>query len=143
VSTPEEPRGWLRFDRIGEVIAEQVDHSWSWTTHSGDSLGAEPGDWMLRRCADGPPWSVRDDIFRASYRHIAGNRWQRTGSVLARPAAAGETVDTLEGPVRTAAGDWVVRGSAGECWPVGAAEFARRYRRVDPQSGGGRGLRLQ
>ena len=130
MTTPEPAGGWQRFERAGEVIAEQICRPWSWTTESGDVMSAEPGDWKLRTGSDGAPWSVRDDIFRSSYRHITGNRWRRTGSVLARPAVDGEVIDTLEGPVTATAGDWVVRGDAAEQWPVGAAEFAERYRRI-------------
>ncbi len=73
------------------------------------------------------PWSVRDDIFRARYEHVDGDRWRRHGVVAARPARTGEVIDTLEGPVTAAEGDWVVRGEQGEQWPVPADEFARRY----------------
>ena len=80
----------------------------------------------------GDEHSVRDDIFRATHEHVGGNRWRRTGTVEARPARAGEVVDTLEGPVTAAEGDWVVRGDAGECWPVPADAFAERYESVGP-----------
>ena len=76
--------------------------------------------------------SVRDDIFRATHEHIGGDRWRRTGTVEARPARAGEVVDTLEGPATAVEGDWVVRGDAGECWPVPADTFAERYESVSP-----------
>ena len=47
--------------------------------------------------------------------------------MTARPARGGEVVDTLEGAVTAAEGDWVVRGEQGEQWPVPADAFARRY----------------
>lgn len=125
---PDPDEGWQRFERAGEVIAEQICEPWNWTAESGDVMSAEPGDWKLRRGDDGAPWSVRDDIFRSSYTHVTGNRWRRMGTVAARPAVDGEVIDTLEGPVTASAGDWVVRGDAGEQWPVGAAQFLERYR---------------
>jgi hypothetical protein len=88
-------------------------------------MQADAGDWRVE--ADGETWSVRDDIFRTSYEHIGGDQWRRRGDVFARPAQAGETVQTLEGPTTASDGDWVVRGADGEEWPVPAREFAERY----------------
>ncbi len=118
---------WQRFRRTGTVIAEQRSQPWSWTSRSGDAVAAGAGDWHVRESEDGDAWSVRDDLFRERYQHIGGNRWRRHGFVDARPAHRGEVVETLEGPVTAADGDWVVRGEQGEQWPVAADEFARRY----------------
>jgi hypothetical protein len=82
--------------------------------------------------ADGKIWSVRDDIFRATYDEAGDGQWRRKGRVQARPAHPGETVNTLEGPTTAADGDWVVRGSDGEQWPVPGDEFARRYTELHP-----------
>jgi hypothetical protein len=117
---------WQMFRRTGTVTAEQRDTSWTWTAHSGETMQAEAGDWAVAD-GGGGTWSVRDDIFRASYQHINGNLWRRIGIVHARPARAGETVETLEGRVTAANGDWVVRGERGEKWTMSAAEFTRRY----------------
>jgi hypothetical protein len=51
--------------------------------------------------------------------------------VTARPAHDGETIDTLEGPVTAMESDWVIKGSRGERWVVGAQIFARRYQPAD------------
>ncbi|MGE2724769.1 hypothetical protein [Mycolicibacterium pulveris] len=120
-------QGWKYFRRIGDVVAEQRDSSWTWTTGSGETMRAEAGDWAVRDIDGGDWWSVRDDIFRATYQHIEGDRWQRHGVVTARPAEDGETVATLEGPARAAAGDWVVQGEQGEQWVVPGDQFTRRY----------------
>lgn len=135
MTPPSEP-GWQRFQRTGNVLAERQDRPWTWTTHSGQTLRGEAGDWLLRESEDDEPWSVRDDIFRSSYAHVHGHRWRRLGTVTARPARAGETVVTLEGPVTAQSGDWVVRGDAGEQWPVRAAEFAKRYTPISPERSG-------
>ena len=45
----------------------------------------------------------------------------------ARKARAGEVVETLEGPLTAQAGDWIVRGSAGESWPVRPGTFSQQY----------------
>lgn len=118
---------WRRFRRTGHVVAEQRDTAWTWTTGSGETMRAEAGDWAVCDVDGGDWWSVRDDIFRDTYQHIEGNRWQRRGMVRARPAEAGETVDTLEGSARAADGDWVVRGERGEQWVVPGEQFTRRY----------------
>ncbi|MGH3675945.1 MAG: hypothetical protein ACRDU5_09465 [Mycobacterium sp.] len=89
-------------------------------------MHADAGDWEVRD-SDGDSWSVRDDKFRSTYQQVNGNRYERTGFVRATPARKGEIVDTLEGPVTTAPGDWVVKGSGGERWPVPGEEFAQRY----------------
>ena len=36
-------------------------------------------------------------------------------------------VDTLEGPEMAAAGDWIVKGGAGELWPMAAEDGERKY----------------
>lgn len=123
--------GWQRFQRTGTVIADQRNRPWSWTTASGHTLHAGAGDWAVREADGSAHRSVRDDIFRASHEYLGDDRWRRTGTVTARPAEADEVVETLEGRVTAQAGDWVVRGEAGECWPVPAADFAQRYRPVD------------
>ena len=57
--------------------------------------------------------------------------------VQARPAHAGETIDTVEGPAIAAEGDWVVRGADGEQWRVPGAEFAQRYAATAQARGSG------
>lgn len=121
---------WQHFRRTGTVRAEQRSEPWSWTTQSGEAVQAQAGDWAVRESDGDDPWSVRDDIFRARHDHIDGDRWRRHGVVAARPARAGEVIDSLEGPVTAAEGDWVVQGEQGEYWPVPVDEFARRYEGV-------------
>jgi hypothetical protein len=121
---------WQQFRRTGTVRAEQRSEPWTWKTRSGEAVNAQAGDWLVRESDDGEAWSVRDDIFRARYRHIDDDRWRRHGVVTARPARAGEVIETLEGKVTAAEGEWVVRGEQGEEWPVPADEFARRYEKA-------------
>jgi hypothetical protein len=121
---------WKRFTRIGSVTAEQRSTPWTWTSHSGQTMQASAGDWQIQ--ADGRTWSVRDDIFRTSYEHVDGDQWRRRGDVFARPAQPGEIIKTLEGPTTASDGDWVIRGTDSEEWPVPAQEFAERYTELDP-----------
>jgi hypothetical protein len=121
---------WQSFTRVGTVSAEQRSTPWTWKSDSGHTMQAAAGDWAVQ--ADGKIWSVRDDIFRATYEQADEGQWRRKGRVQARPAHAGETVNTLEGPTTAADGDWVVRGTDGEQWPVPGDEFARRYAEFHP-----------
>jgi hypothetical protein len=121
---------WRTFTRIGTVTAEQRSTPWTWTSRSGHTMRASPGDWQVQ--TDGRTWSVRDDIFRTSYEHVDGDQWRRCGDVFARPAQPGETIETLEGPTTATDGEWVVRGVDGEEWPVPAQEFFERYTEADP-----------
>ncbi len=120
---------WQRFTRRGTVDAQQQTAPWTWTSRSGQTMQANAGDWEIR--SDDETWSVGDGIFQASYEHVGGNQWRRRGTVSARPAQPGETIETLEGPTTAADGDWVVRGSDGEQWPVPADQFGQRYTKVD------------
>lgn len=121
---------WQSFTRVGTVTAEQRQTPWTWQSDSGHTMRADAGDWAVQ--ADGKTWSVRDDIFRDTYEEAGDGQWHRKGRVQARPAQAGETINTLEGPTTAADGDWVVRGSNGEQWPVPGDEFARRYVEFQP-----------
>ncbi len=121
---------WRPYLRTGTVTAEQQDSPWTWTSPSGATMRAGRGDWLIQE--NGANWSVRNDIFRSSYRHVSGHEWQRCGKVLARPADPGETIETAEGPALAADGDWVVQGNAGDQWPVPADVFARHYTALPP-----------
>ena len=99
----------------------------------GDAMRAAVGDWAVRE--GGKTWSVRDDIFRATHEEAGDGQWRRKGRVQARPAHPGETFNTLEGAAVAAGGDWVVRGSDGEQWPVPGEEFARALRRIQSARG--------
>jgi hypothetical protein len=117
---------WETYERVGAVTAKRRRTRWTWTTAAGKTARAPAGDWEV--CDSARSWPVRNDIFRASYRHKHGNLWERRGKVLVRPARPGETIHTLEGPVTAADGDWVIQGNRGEQWPVPRDEFRRRYR---------------
>jgi hypothetical protein len=117
---------WQTYQRVGTVTTKHHRTGWNWTTASGKTAHASAGTWEV--CDSGHSWPVRNDIFRASYRHLSADRWERRGTVLARPAQAGETIHTLDGPQTAADGDWVIQGNRGEQWPVPSDEFHRRYR---------------
>lgn len=114
-----------RYRRRGLVTAVREESGWTWTTKAGDVLSAEAGDWRVE--ADGRTWSVRDDAFRATYRQVEGDQWERTGEVTAREVVTGESVATLEGPVTAAPGDWVVEDAEGRRWVVPGEQFDQGY----------------
>jgi hypothetical protein len=117
---------WQRYRRTGIVTATQQTDAWTWTSSAGNILNGDAGDWAVQDGA-GNAWSVNDDIFRATHEYVDGNRWRRTGFVTARPARAGETIETLEGPATAADGDWIVTGGNGELWPIPDVQFRQRY----------------
>ena len=55
--------------------------------------------------------------------------------IWARQVDVDQTVETLEGHEKVAAGDFLCRGAAGELWPQTAASLAKKYdpsHEVDP-----------
>lgn len=123
-------RPWIAANRCGEVRATVLDQDWRWQTGSGEWLQARAGDYRVSN-GSGPAWSVDPAIFAQTHTHVAGDRWRRTGQVLAQPAVPGELVISLEGAQTATEGDWVIRGAAGEQWLTSAGHFAENYERVD------------
>ncbi len=117
---------WQRYRRCGEVTAERRDYRWTWKTDAGASLVAEPGDWAVAGDV-GHERCVSADVFEATHEWIEQGRYRRIGTVLARPATAGEVVATLEGEIIAQPGDWIVEGTRGERWPVSAVRFSATY----------------
>ncbi len=119
-------RPWQSVLRRGEVRARKLESDWRWQTASGEWLQARAGDYQVRN-GTGEAWSVDPKIFAQSYEHIDGDCYRRTGEVSAQPAVPGELVITLEGPATAAAGDWVIKGAAGDQWLTSAEHFAANY----------------
>ena len=121
-------RPWQTVERRGEVRATVLEADWRWQTATGEWLQARAGDYQVSN-GTGEAWSVEPEIFAQSYEHIEGDRCRRTGEVSAQPAVPGELVITLEGPATAVAGDWVIKGAAGEQWITSAEHFAANYKR--------------
>lgn len=119
--------GWVQVSRRGEVTAVRSDVAWTWINDSGETMRAEAGDWRITDDAH-RSWSVASDIFARTYEHVAGDRWRRAGESLARPALAGEVIDSLEGRQTASEGDWVIQGPKGEEWLASSDHFAASYR---------------
>lgn len=116
---------WRTYRRRGEVSAERVDESWTWTTTTGSAMQALPGDWRVR---DGErEWSVRPPEFADMYEAAGEGRFRRRGSVRATRVSEPQTVQTLEGAAHAEDGDWIVEGENGERWVVPDAHFRQAY----------------
>ncbi|WP_332601821.1 hypothetical protein [Arthrobacter sp. S2(2024)] len=122
------------FERLGTVHALQLLEDWTWTTKRGDTLRASAGDWRIHD--DEASWTVKAELFAATYRHIGGDCYKRVGVVRARQVCSVETVRTLEGDATALQGDWIVTGAMGESWPVSEVDFRERYRSVKLKVGG-------
>jgi hypothetical protein len=117
---------WRRYRRGGVVTARQRDEAWTWISPGNATMRAEPGDWEVSD-GSGASWSVNKERFVETYEQIDDTQWRRTGTVLARLAVEGETVESLEGPQQAVADDWVVKGERGEQWLVPNEDFVKNY----------------
>lgn len=107
------------------VRACQVDEKSEWATPRGDVLHADKGDWWV---LDGDDrWSVSGKVFDQTYENVGGNQFRKVATVTAVPLDEAFEIETLEGMASGEPGDWLVRNPSGECWPVPADVFAKRY----------------
>jgi len=108
------------------VTASRTTDSVQWRTTRGDTLQAAAGDWILHD-GTGDKWSVDAAVFADTYASLGGDRYRKTATIQAVRIDEPFTVSTLEGTASGAAGDWLARGPRGECWPIPAEQFSRRY----------------
>lgn len=122
-------RQWtmMPFRRRGEVRARQLEAAREWRTESGAVMTAAAGDWLVTDVQTGRTWSAAPDAFATSHELLEGDRYRRTGTVVARPAHLGERVESLEGPAVAQPGDWLVEGDLQERWLVPGTRFAEAY----------------
>lgn len=118
----------VRFRRHGRVrlvrVAEQAE---TWTTPSGSTMVAQPGD-MIITDPEGGIRSVTPDSFAVTYAQVEGDVYERTGEVWARPAEPGERVATQEGEDVAGEGQWLVTDDDGNSWFVPEDVFTSGYR---------------
>lgn len=120
---------WHQYRRRGQVTAVQLTEAWDWKSDQDSALTAQRGDWKIT-ADDGRVWSVDQERFLETYRLISSDRYERIGSVSARPARAGERVSTMEGESVADRTDWVVEGEFGERWLVPGVHFNEVYERA-------------
>lgn len=117
-----------KYRSIREVKAYRLDSPLVWSTSTGSEMSAAAGDWMV---TDGQKsWTVDHQIFEATYRSMSPGVFRKFGIVQARQIEVSAIIPTLEGNVCAEPGDWVVRGEAGDVWPVPDLEFTRAYERL-------------
>lgn len=61
--------------------------------------------------------------------------FKRPIPVKAEQLTEARTIQTMEGPVEAAAGDWLMTGVKGEQWPIKPAKFAATYEPVEGKAG--------
>ncbi|MFT4225217.1 hypothetical protein [Micropruina sp.] len=118
------------FRRRGEVRATRLSETHHWRTESGAEMTGVAGDWLVTDPDTGRQWTADQRAFASGHERIEGDRYRRTGTVLARPAHLGEHVDTIEGPALGQPGEWLVQGSLDERWLVPTARFRAAYEPV-------------
>jgi hypothetical protein len=76
---------------------------------------------------------VRRDVFEAIYAARPDGAYEKRGDLILRyfTLAAPAIVQTLEGPERANAGDWVMEGPMGELYPMSPARGRRFYEPVE------------
>lgn len=104
------------------------------TTSWGATLNYRRGDMIVGE-AQGDPRPVRRDIFEATYSASGPDSWTKRSDVPVGYFVIDQprTIQTLEGPVQAARGDYILIGAAGEMWPVKPAKFQQRYDLADIQ----------
>lgn len=117
---------WSRYRKTGVVTARRLSENVEWTTEAGDRMTGAAGDWLVVDVTGGER-TVVDATFRASHRHVEGDRWERCSVVEARQATATETVSSAEGEATARPGNWIVRDAPGNAWPVPDAHFRQAY----------------
>jgi hypothetical protein len=113
---------WRTARRIGkaESIVE-LDRATDIITEDGVLQGLA-GDFVVTFA--GVPRIVAAELLPNEY---DPRTLDRIGVVHVRPALAGETVLTREGPQIAPRGGWIVRGVKGHQWPVSAAALSAGY----------------
>lgn len=72
---------------------------------------------------------VRGDVFELTYARNSDGGYVKRPDIVLRYFTLNRPVmvETLEGPQRAAAGDWIMQGVAGELWPVPVKKALAKY----------------
>lgn len=117
-----------QYQKQGTVKAERLTEARSWQSGNGDNMTGQAGDWLL---SDGKgQWTVKPDIFAKTYGQVPGSpgEYMKTALGTARRLTFPTQIQTLEGVGTGKAGDYLMRGPAGEQYIVGAEKFNSMYR---------------
>lgn len=115
------PRG----DEIVRAHVAEANHIV--VTPHGD-LRARAGEDMIVE-HDGETAVVRRDIFERTYKSRGGGLYAKREDVVLRYFTLPNPVmvETIEGPQRAEAGDWIIEGVARELWPVAEEKALEKY----------------
>lgn len=114
------------------VSAEVLEHDIVWHTTSGDELRAAASDVLV--CDGTDRWTVRGDVFAATYEPVPGG-WRKTATTRLARVDEPFTVETFEGVASGAAGDYLACGELGDVWAVPAAHAAAHYEPIAGRTG--------
>jgi len=117
------------YRKTARVRATRLAAPLSWATSAGSVMTAAAGDWLLEG-QDGRRWSVKAEIFAATYSSAAGGFYVKSALTVLVRMSEEFLVHTLEGVGAGAAGDFLAFGPAGEMFPVPAAAADADYERV-------------
>jgi hypothetical protein len=120
-----------RFQRVGLVQASRLTEPLTWTSHAGDEMHGNPGDWRVTDDT-GNLRTVSDPVFRSSHEPAGDGCWRRVGTYLAWQVTETVVVRTREGSATARADDWVVEAPNGDRWPVADSQFRRTYGACQP-----------
>lgn len=124
-----------RFERTGFVQASRLTESLTWTSHAGEQMRGNPGDWRVVDEA-GNLRTISDPDFQSSHEPAGDGRWRRVGTYLAWQVSETVVVRTKEGSATARVDDWVVEAPSGERWPVPDDQFRRTYNVCQPENAG-------
>jgi len=130
----------MKYRRVPhQVRAELLAERWDWTTASGDTLAAAPGNYRITDPSTGHQWSATAQALHTGYREIAPGVFESRGEVTARQVTDSEgpvDVPSLEGPEVARVGDWIVTDPDGGSWVVEDGWFRMRYQEVNQRFDG-------
>jgi hypothetical protein len=87
----------------------------------------KPGDWLVENGDE--TYTVDGETFARTYRQVGLGVYEKVAPVWARQATGPGSIETLEGPTRYAAGDYLVYqdASATSGWAIDGKRFAELY----------------
>jgi PGDYG protein len=111
-----------------------------WTTIRGCILGAlivlnaaGCGGREEKAVSKSPNAEILDEVAHAKMWFHA----KRVRPIWAKEIDKDQTVETIEGPTKAKAGDYLCRGEAGEFWAQSAKQITERYDKTDEVDAGG------
>ncbi len=113
------------YSKSTTVSAEKLKEDLDWITSNGTVVTGVAGDFLV---SDGnTSWTVDGEFFTETHIQLDDGSWQKVLPVQAIPLLFNCIIETNEGPAAGVIGDYVVRGSTGEIWPMAKDVFESSY----------------